>query len=49
MIDDDRLTGNFIQYYLDKIDSPARTNIISKMRKRLLKAYETSKDDVDED
>lgn len=49
MIDDDRLTGNFIQHYSDKIDSPARTNIISKMRKRLLKAYETSKDDVDED
>ena len=49
MIDDDRLTGNFIQDYLDKIDNPARTNLISKMRKRLLKAYETSLPDVDED
>ena len=26
--------------YLDKIDGIARTNLISKMRKRLLKAYE---------
>lgn len=40
MIDEDRLTGNFIQDYLDKIDGIARTNLISKMRKRLLKAYE---------
>ena len=48
LIEEDRLTGNFIGDYLYKIDSPARTNIISKIRKRLLKTYEAS-NDVDED
>lgn len=50
MIEDDQLTGNFIQAYLDKIDTSARTNLISKMRKRLIKTYESSTAvDVDED